>query len=104
MIMKYIGITILSFAPIFALAAQPKDFRSLVTMITGIISFLVPLVFTLALIVVMWGVAKAWIINAGDETEINNGKSIAIAGVIGLVVMSGIWGILAILRAGIFGL
>lgn len=84
-------------------AQSPDNFKELVAIFIDIISVLIPFVFALTLIVIIWGLTKAWIINAGSEEGVEKGKQIALAGVIALVIMSGIWGILAILRAGLFG-
>ncbi len=79
-----------------------NSFSDLVVKFIEIISMLVPIVFALTFLVIVWGVIKAWIINAGDENSVAEGKNIAIVGTIGLVFMFGIWGILAILKASIF--
>lgn len=84
-------------------SAQPKDFAGLVGVFIDIISAIIPLIFALTFIVLIWGIAKAWILRADNETEVENGKKLVVVGVIGLVVMSGIWGILAILRSSLFG-
>ena len=60
-------------------------------------------IFALTFIVFIWGIMKAWILNAGDESEIEKGKKLALWGVIVLAVMSGIWGILALLQNSFFG-
>lgn len=89
-------------AVVFA-QGTPTDFASLVDQFLAIIDILIVLIFALTFIVFIWGITKAWIINAGDETEIENGKQLALWGVIGLVVMSGIWGLLSLLRYSLFG-
>ena len=86
------------FSPIVAFASSHiVDFKSLVQFFLGIISFLIPIIFALTFIVLIWGIFKAWILHGDNETEIEKGKKIALWGIIGLVVMSGIWGILNIL-------
>jgi hypothetical protein len=90
--------------PMVTMAAQaPTDFASFVSLINGIINILIPLIFTLTFIVLMWGVIKSWILNGGDASEIEKGKKIVVVGIIALVVMSGIWGIIALLRYTFFG-
>ena len=81
----------------------PHNFAELVDQFIGILSLLVPLLFSLALLVIVWKIVDAWILNAGDTTKVEEGKQLAIVGVIVLVVMSGIWGILRILRYSLFG-
>lgn len=88
---------------VFAQGA-PKDFKGFVDIILDINQTLVYLIFALTFIVLAWAVVNTWILNAGDEASIAKGKQIITVGVVVLVIMSGIWGILALLRAGIFGL
>jgi hypothetical protein len=94
---------ILVLAPFVALAQAPSNFRELVGVLLGIVNVLVPVVFALTFVVLAWGIIRAWILNAGDEHEIERGKHLVIVGVIALVIMSGIWGILELLRRGLFG-
>ncbi len=84
-------------------AQAPTDFASFVGLLTGIINILIPLIFTLTLIVLMWGIIKSWILNGGDPSEIEKGKKIVTVGIFALVIMSGIWGIIALLRFSFFG-
>ena len=63
-----------SIVPVTTFAAQaPTDFASFVGLINGIINILIPFIFTLTLIVLMWGIIKSWIINGGDASEIESG-------------------------------
>jgi len=80
----------------------PSNFAELVGIFTGLIALIVPLVFAITFIVIVWGVTKAWVISGGDENSVNEGKQIALAGVIALVFMFGIWGILNLLQSSIF--
>lgn len=79
------------------------NFGDLVNKFIELIMLLVPLVFGLTLLVLIWGIINAWIINGGDEGKIAEGRQIAFAAVIALVVMTGVWGILRILQASLFG-
>ncbi len=91
-------------APFFALAANtPRNFSEFVNLIIGLISLLIPLVVTLTLLVFFWGIIKAWIIGAGDPKEIENGKKIAVAGIVAFVLTASIWGIVSLLRYSFFG-
>ena len=90
--------------PYLAFAAPPPtNFASFVGLINNIINILIPLIFTLTLIVLMWGIIKSWILNGGDPSEIEKGKKIVTVGIFAFVIMSGIWGIIAILRFSFFG-
>lgn len=90
-------------APFIVSAQTPGNFAELVDVFLELIGLLIPVVFGLAVLVFMWGLMKAWILNGGSETEVQKGKQIALWGVIAFTVMVGIWGILAILQATFFG-
>jgi len=80
-----------------------SDFNDLVQAFIQIINLLVPLVFAVTVIVIIWGIIKAWIINVGDENSVTEGKNLALAGVLALIVMSGLWGIITLLTSSLFG-
>ena len=82
---------------------SPQNFAELVGMFVGLLSLVIPFIFTLTLLVIIWKIIDTWIINAGDAAKIEEGKKFAIIGIIVLVIMSGIWGILRLLRASLFG-
>ena len=96
--MPYLLLALSFFFPVFAYAAAPTDFKGLVGVFLGIISLLIPLLFGLSLVVFLWGIINAWILSGGDETSVTKGKQIALAGALGLVVMTGVWGIVALVR------
>lgn len=79
-----------------------ENFSDLVAAFIEIITLLIPLIFGLTLLVIVWKVVDAWIISGGDETKVEEGKHIVLVGIIALVVMSGVWGILNILRYSLF--
>lgn len=72
-----------------------KDF------ISGIINVLndivVPLIFTLAFAVFVWGVVNYFFLSAGNENKREQGKQFVLWGIIGMVVMFGVWGLVYIL-------
>lgn len=78
---------ILPFLTSAQLADTTKFFENAYRLIKNI---LVPLTFTLAVLVFFWGIVK-YIWSVGAEKE--KGKQIMIWGVIALFVMSSIWGI-----------
>ncbi len=80
-----------------------STFRDLVSNLIDLISLFVPIIFALTIVVLTWGIIKAWVINGGDEASVEEGKKIALVGVIALVFMFGIWGILSMLQVS-FGL
>ena len=60
-------------------------------------------IFAITFVFFVWQIIKTWIINSGDEKSVGEGKQLLIATIIGLIVMSGLWGILAMIRSGVFG-
>ncbi len=70
-------------------------------MLIGYIGLLVPVIFALTVIYLTWGIIKAWVINGGDQGSVDDGKKIAVAGVVALVVMLGVWGLVAMLQAAL---
>ena len=81
----------------------PNNFRELVGIVTDIIGTLIILVFALTFIAFMWGIIKGWIIGGGDTEGVDEGKKVILTGIIVLVIMSSIWGILALLKTSFFG-
>jgi hypothetical protein len=64
---------------------------------------LVPVLFALAFIVFLYGIAKAYIFSRGDEGEITKGHQLLLWGIIGFAVMISIWGLVNVV-ASTFGL
>ncbi len=87
--------------PVLVYAQAPQDFKGLVGIFLNIINFIIPLIFGLAFLMFLWGITRAWILGGGDEKSVSAGKQIALAGIIGFVVMVGVWGIVALIRDSI---
>ncbi|MBU6388677.1 hypothetical protein KGQ72_02305 [Patescibacteria group bacterium] len=64
---------------------------------------LVPVLFALAFIVFLWGIAKAYIFSGGDPEEVSRGHRLLLWGIIAFVVMISIWGLVNVV-ANTFGL
>lgn len=64
---------------------------------------LVPLLFAIAFIAFLWGIAKAYIISGGNEEERQKGHQILLWGLVGFVVMISLWGLVNII-SNTFGL
>ncbi|MEK7551896.1 MAG: hypothetical protein AAB534_00585 [Patescibacteria group bacterium] len=63
---------------------------------------LVPVIFVLAFVFFLWGLAK-FILHSGEEEAKEEGKRIMFWGIVGLVIMFGIWGIVYFLLDVLFG-
>ena len=64
---------------------------------------LVPVLFAIAFIVFLYGIAKAYIFSGGDEEAVKQGHKLLMWGIIAFVVMISIWGIVNVV-ANTFGL
>lgn len=66
--------------------------------IVGILSRIaVPTLFTLAFLIFIWGVVNNFFIKGADETSRRKGREFILYGVIGMVVLFGVWAIIGIL-------
>lgn len=71
--------------------------------VDAINTYIVPLIFTIALIVFLFGVARKYVFSHGDPTKVAEGHKLIMWGIIGFVVMLSVWGLVNILQE-IFGL
>ena len=96
---------VLSFLlPSIVLAAgsqAPKTFKGVITLIEEYISYLIPLLFGIALVFFLMGVVK-YIMYAGNEDKRSEGAKFMFYGIIGLAVMISVWGLVKIIT-GTFG-
>lgn len=81
---------------------RPETLEDLIFTLTDIASFVVPVLFALALLAFFWGLSK-FILNAGNEEKRNQGKQTLIWGSIALFIIFSIWGILFMLQNTFFG-
>lgn len=79
-----------------------QNVQDIVLSIGRIVGYLMPIAFALAIVAFFWGVAK-YIFSAGEEESQAAGKRIMIGGVIGIAVISLIWGLVMWLAAA-FGI
>ena len=73
------------------------------TIVFLINSVLVPVLFAIAFVVFLYGVARAYIFSRGDAEEVKKGHTLILWGLIGFAVMISIWGLVNIV-ANTFGL
>jgi len=95
------GVVIVNLLPLISFAEQLGQTKIFFGNALSIVrSVLIPLVFTLALLLFFWGVVK-YIRSEGDGKE--DGRRIMIWGIIALFVMASIWGLVAFLQKEIIG-
>jgi len=101
--MRYIFSFFIFFFPFVTLAyGTPSDFRGFAQIIIDIAGLVVPILFGLALVGFLWGVAQT-IINADNKDSKTSGKTIMVWGIIALFVMVSVWSILELSRNTLFG-
>ncbi len=81
----------------------PTTFKGLVGVIIDFINILIPVLFVLLFLYVMWKIIDAWIINAGNETKREEGKQMVVVAVVVFVLMVSAWGIVALIKQSVFG-
>lgn len=102
------------FAPAFALAGNYSTFGAvgcegsyicwLGNLILSIINgVLVPVLFAVAFIVFLYGIAKAYIFSNGDAEAVKAGHKLVLWGIVAFAVMISIWGLVNVV-ANTFGL
>ena len=86
------------FVPFFA---QAQGVQQLISRFDNLLSGVPVVIFGIALVFFLWGLAK-FILVAGDEKKIQEGKNLMIWGIVAIFVMVSIWGIIRALQV-IFG-
>jgi len=79
-------------------ASAQSTLGGILTTIKGLLDAIIPIVITLAVIYLFYGVAK-YVMAAGDEEAQKQGRSIMIYGVIGLFVIVSIWGLVGVVQS-----
>jgi hypothetical protein len=76
---------------------NPK-FQDVLCYVAGIINdSIIPLIFSLAVVMFVWGVVQFFIINADEENKRAQGKQFMIWGIVALAVMLSVWGLVGVL-------
>jgi len=99
-----LSLPILTVAQSFPSAPSPRtpsNFGDFISMILGFISYLIPVLIAIGLLVFLWGMAK-FILHAEEEDKREEGRQLMMWGAIGLFVMVSFWGLTKIL-VGTFG-
>ncbi|MCK5021813.1 MAG: hypothetical protein KAR54_01010 [Candidatus Pacebacteria bacterium] len=94
-------LVLFGFVPFISYAVgKPENFKALVMIIVNLIIAILPVIVLLALIYFSWGLASFLRNDIGAKKE--EAKQVMINGIIGLFVMSSVWGLVIILT-GTFG-
>lgn len=81
----------------------PTSFSGLVDFIVNIINILIPAIFGIVFLYLVFKIIDAWIIHAGDEKKLEEGKRLMTTAVIVFVLMVSTWGIVTLLKNSLFG-
>lgn len=81
----------------------PTTFSGLVDFIVNIINILIPAIFGIVFLYLVFKIIDAWIIHAGDEKKLEEGKRLMTTAVIVFVLMVSTWGIVTLLKNSLFG-
>ncbi|MCA9367999.1 hypothetical protein KC887_07120 [Candidatus Kaiserbacteria bacterium] len=80
----------------------PTDFASLVQLVVGLINLLIPAIFGVVFVFFVWKIIDAWILNAGDERKVAEGKQYVLWAILLFALMVSTWGIVALLQSSFF--
>jgi hypothetical protein len=81
----------------------PTTFKGLVTFFIDIINILIPALFGLLFVYIVWKIVDAWVLNAGNEQKREEGKQLVTVAVLVLVLMVSAWGVVTLIRQSLFG-
>lgn len=80
----------------------PTTFSEFVAFIIGIINLIIPTLFAVLFVFLVWKILDSWVIHAGDQTKREEGKKYAVAAVIVFVLMISAWGIVTMIKNSVF--
>lgn len=81
----------------------PTTFKGLVGFIIDFINILIPTLFALLFVYIVWKIIDAWILNAGNEEKREEGKSLVTTAVLVFVLMVMAWGVVSLIKQSLFG-
>ncbi len=81
---------------------EAEDFADVVSIVVSLINVIIPAIIALILLFVVWKAIDTWVINAGDEKKISEGKQLIFTSILVMVVISSVWGIVALMRNSLF--
>ncbi len=88
---------------LFPMIALAETITALInSTIIPILNGIIGVLFVLVTLYFIWGVVK-YVMAAGDETKLKDGKQHMIWGIVGMAVMAGAWGIVAIITSTFLG-
>jgi hypothetical protein len=98
---KFLTVVAIALTPAIASAQLGQSIGSLLSLVSNTLGALVYIVMSLGLLVFLWGVVK-YVISPNEDDK-KAARQYMIWGVIGLFVMSTVWGIVGLLKDTIWG-
>ncbi len=80
----------------------PTTFKGLVNFIISFINILIPALFGVLFLYIVWRIIDTWILHAGDDSKREEGRRLVLTAVLVLVLMISTWGIVAMIKQSIF--
>lgn len=80
----------------------PTTFKGLVDFIVGFINVLIPALFGVLFLYIVWKIIDAWILHADDDSKREEGRRLVITAVLVFVLMISTWGIVAMIKQSLF--
>ena len=81
----------------------PTSFKEIVDFVVSFINILIPAIFGLVFLYLVWKIIDSWVIHADDSKKVDEGKQYAVTAVVAFVVMVSVWGIVNLIKQSIFG-
>lgn len=81
---------------LFPMMAMAATINTALDQVKTILNLVIGLLFVLVTLYFIWGVVK-YVMAAGDEGKIKDGKQHMLWGIIGMAVMAGAWGLARVL-------
>ena len=81
----------------------PTTFQELVSFFLQFINYLIPFLFAVLFVYIIWKLIDAWVIHAGEADKQAEGRTLLLVSIIVLVLMFSTWGLIALVRQSIFG-
>jgi ABC-type branched-subunit amino acid transport system permease subunit len=80
----------------------PTTFKGLVNFIISFINVLIPALFGVLFLYILWKIIDAWVLHADDESKREEGRRLVITAVLVFVLMISTWGIVAMIKNSLF--
>jgi hypothetical protein len=80
------------------------SYSGLVGLFIDFINILIPAIFAIIFVYLVWKILDSWVLHAGDPAKVAEGRVFAVTAVLVLVVMLSFWGIIALVRTSFLGL